>query len=221
MIRFAFSALLLAAIQLASPGGDKTLEGKWRSAKPEQRGDDTTMHEYEFFGDGSIKINKIEYKWNPVNKSFAPINATMLCAGDNDHYKTENGYILMSIRESYITFSNLELRYRVKEDTLWIWEAEVFRGNNSQLTGEWSREDMEEENPNKKQTAKMSFEPNGKVLIEKFGQKAEMDYFVNGSRIEFSSQAVDYSMEFEIFPKSLCLYKPETMIKLVRKKPNK
>lgn len=218
MTRILFTSILISGLLSGFSGGDNSLEGKWRSEKPMNPGDDTLQYDYEFLSAGTVKINTIEYKWSPVNKYFSAVNATMFCAGDNDHYQTENGYLLMEIRENFIAYAKKEMRFRLKEDTLWLWDAEVYRGSSTSLSGAWLRQDFLDDNPKKKTFWVLNFMENQDMVVSKFGESAKMKFRTGGEELEISSDQTSFKYNFELFPKMLGLYKPETEIKLIRKK---
>lgn len=214
---------LFLALPLGNPGGPPSIKGKWRSATPKSVSDSPLVYDFNLQENGEAMMNIISYQWDSESETWIPMNAEMICAGDNDNFTVENGYLIVKARENRGRSGDYQYKYLLSGDSLTLWKAYVFNGTakGTSPEGEWVYETVEAENPKNPLVNKLTLQNNGNAEMNTNGALTASQWSVDGDRLHLVTDGDSIHFRFQLFPHMLCLYEETEPIYLLRRKTDK
>lgn len=207
---------------------DPVLTGRWRSPLPTDSTSKNYVMDFLFEDDGNCAINKIHYENR--NGEWVPYSASQISIGDDDKWKTENGYLTIEVREPNLITADLMYRYRVDQDTLLLWQAEIFKGKGEGegLSGEWSMSVTDHRSHTLKNERKYLFGEDGTLVTYHPGMKNDTNHYqIKGDHwAEIISTTFGHEVSppdtvlhyFEVFPKMMGMFNKKPEFTLIKKK---
>lgn len=220
--------LLFSVLTFAPKGSeDPALIGRWRTAVPEGQDHSGNRTEFIFLEKGELKGNKIIYQFDPNQEIWEPYTAEQIANGNDDSWETENGFITLKIRERNVNTRDQVFRYHIQDDTLRLWQGEIFSGKNEGLFGKWTYELFDLTAKDQQFTRQIELIEDGKWLETRQNQIEANRFFTQGDTL---FQLVEYlngrqicppdthAQLFQILDKKLFLWRQPMVMELIRKK---